>query len=71
MKLQRNQLRVKCAACGADAILEVIPDGFDDAPATFVMTHTCSGSCRKLYDPISAEEMNRRTGLPLTGWPIS
>jgi hypothetical protein len=70
MTLQRNQLAVKCAACGSDAVLEVVPDGWDDAPKTFVVTHTCSGRCEKLYDPITAEEMHRRTGLPMTGWPI-
>ena len=37
-----NKKTIKCEKCGSDAVLEVVADGFDDAPASFTMTHTCS-----------------------------
>ena len=34
----QKKKKVKCEKCGMDAELEVVPDGFDDAPATFTIT---------------------------------
>ena len=64
-----NKKSVKCDNCGGDAELVVVPDGFDDAPATFTVTRTCGGQCQKAYCQMSAQEMHKRTGLPVTGWP--
>ena len=61
--------KIKCEKCGSDAELEVVPDGFDDAPAAFGITRTCSGPCQKAYGHMTAQEMHKKTGLPLTGWP--
>ena len=63
-----NKRQTKCEKCGADAEEEVVADGFDDAPATFVITRTCSGHCQKTYMPMTAHQMHEATGLPLTGW---
>ncbi len=64
-----NKLDIKCAKCGEPAVLEVVPDGFDDAPESFTIRRTCSGPCEKTYGPqLTAKEMNQETGLPLTGW---
>lgn len=63
-----NKKKIKCEMCGSDATLEVVPDGFEDAPETFVITRTCHGSCKKAYGPMTAQEMHEKTGLPLTGW---
>ena len=38
-----NKKTVKCEMCGSDAELEVVADGFDDAPTSFTITRTCSG----------------------------
>ena len=63
-----NKKSVKCENCGSDSVLEVVPDSFDDAPAGFTVTRTCSGQCQKAYWPMTAQEMHKRTGLPVTGW---
>jgi hypothetical protein len=63
-----NKKTIKCETCGRDATLEVVADGFDDAPPSFVITRTCSGHCKKEYAPMSAQKMHELTGLPLTGW---
>ncbi len=63
-----NKKKVKCEKCGSDAELEVVPDSFDDAPATFTITRTCSGQCPKTYQRMTAQEMHEKTGIPLTGW---
>ena len=63
-----NKKTVKCEICGSDAELEVVADGFDDAPTSFTITQTCSGPCEKTDCPMTAHQMHERTGLPLTGW---
>ncbi|MEQ1864537.1 MAG: hypothetical protein ABL996_07770 [Micropepsaceae bacterium] len=63
-----NKKNIKCERCGSNALLEVVPDGFDDAPASFTITRTCSGHCPKAYGPVTAQEMHDKTGLPLNGW---
>ena len=62
--------KVKCELCGSDAELQVVADGFDDAPKSFAITRTCSGPgpCKKRYCQMTADQMHERTGLPLTGW---
>ena len=50
----------------SDAELEVVADGFDDAPTSFTITRTCSGPCEKTYCPMTAHQMHERTGLPLS-----
>ncbi len=64
-----NKKTITCEICGSEAELEVVPDGFADAPASFTITRTCTGGCRKIYIPMSAQKMHEETGLPLTGWP--
>ena len=64
-----NKKTVKCEKCGSEAVMEVVPDGFHDAPERFTITQTCSGSCEKTYARMTAQEMHEKTGLPLTGWP--
>ena len=63
-----NKKTVKCEKCGNKAELEVVPDDFDDAPARFTITRTCSSACQKLYISVSPQEMHDEFGLPLTGW---
>jgi hypothetical protein len=63
-----NKKTIPCKTCGKDTLVEVVPDGFYDAPASFVITFTCSGSCEKAYAPMSAQKMHELTGLPLSGW---
>jgi hypothetical protein len=63
-----NKKTIPCEICGSEALVEVVPDGFYDAPASFVITRTCSGSCKKAYSPMSAKQMHELTGLPLSGW---
>jgi len=64
-----NKKTITCEICGREAELEVAPDGFANAPASFTITRTCSAHCKKTYMPVSAEKMRELTGLPLTGWP--
>ena len=59
---------VNCATCGLPAVLEVVPDNFDDAPESFTLTTTCSGACPNRYVTMSAQEMHKTTRLPLSGW---
>ena len=63
-----NRKTVKCEICRSDAELKVVADGFDDAPAMFNITRTCSSLCEKKYFPMTAQQMHEKTGLPLTGW---
>ena len=63
-----SEKQIKCERCGHDAVLKVVPDGFDDAPEKFTITRTCSGPCEKTYTKMTAQEMNKNTDLPLTGW---
>ena len=63
-----NKKRIACEGCGSEALLEVVPDGFDDAPARFTITRTCSGGCKKTYAPVTAQKMRELTGLPVSGW---
>lgn len=63
-----NKLKTKCEHCGLEAEIEVVPDGWADAPASFVITRTCHGPCEKAYMPVTAQEMHKITGLPLSGW---
>src|ERR1043166_6634728 len=63
-----NKRTIKCETCGRDATLEVVADGFDDEPPSFVITRTCSGHRQPKYAPLSAQEMHERTGVALTGW---
>jgi hypothetical protein len=61
---------VACKRCGAAAILEVVPDGSDDAPRSFAITWTCSAGCQKTYWPVSATKMHELIRLPLAGWNL-
>jgi hypothetical protein len=63
-----NKRDVACPRCGGKAELEVVADGWDDAPASFTLTVTCSAGCPKGYIPVSAQEMHEKTGLPMSGW---
>jgi hypothetical protein len=63
-----NKKTVSCERCGGPADLLMVADGFDDAPASFVMTRTCHRGCEKLYVPMTAKEMHDSTKLPLQGW---
>ena len=63
-----NKLTIKCERCGSDAVLEVVPDGWDDTPASFTITRTCRGSCPKGYSQVTPEKMHELTGRPLSGW---
>ena len=63
-----NRLETTCDKCGAKAVIEVVPDGWDDAPERFTITRTCSGACPKSYRPVTSSEMHEITGLPLSGW---
>lgn len=63
-----NRKTIKCSRCGKEASLTVHAVGFDDAPADFTITEECNGRCDKRYYPMSAQEMQKLTGLPLAGW---
>lgn len=63
-----NRKTIKCDRCGKEGSLTVHADGFDDAPASFTITEECKGPCEKRHYPMSAEEMQKLTGLPLSGW---
>ena len=63
-----NKKTVSCEKCGQKAVLEVVPDGFNDAPKSFTITIACSGLCKKVYCPMMAQEMREEFGLPLSGW---
>ena len=63
-----NKKKIKCERCGEDAVLEVVPDGFEDAPESFMLVRTCSGACDKTHQSMTAQEMHDWTGLPLRGW---
>ena len=63
-----NRKTDKCEICGSDADVHVVADGFDDAPASFIIKRTCSGPCEKTYRPMTAQQMHETTGLPMTGW---
>ena len=67
MKLKKKR-KVECETCWRNAVQEVVADDLDDAPANFTMTRTCSGQCPKTYLYMTAQEMHKQTGLPLTGW---
>ena len=58
-----------CERCGLPAELAIVQDGFDETPESFTLVRTCSGSCEKTYESMTAQEMHRLTGLPLSGWP--
>ena len=59
----------RCERCSRPAELEIVPVGFDEAPESFTLVRTCSGPCEKTYELMTAQEMHRLTGLPLSGWP--
>ncbi|HYT76901.1 MAG TPA: hypothetical protein VEL79_19250 [Vicinamibacterales bacterium] len=59
---------IECEVCGSKATLEVVPDDWKDAPASFTITRTCSARCKKTYMPVSAEKMHDLTGLSTVGW---
>ena len=63
-----NRKTTKCEVCGGNAELQVVPDRFDDAPKKFTVVRKCSGGCKKIAWPMTAEKMSEMTGLPLTGW---
>lgn len=64
-----NRRTTTCERCGGDAVDEVVPDGWDDAPANFTITRTCkNGPCSKTYTKLTAQQMHDLTGLPLSGW---
>ncbi len=42
-----SKKKVRRESCGGGAVLEIVPDGFDDAPLNFVITRTCSRGTRK------------------------
>ena len=63
-----NRKTGKCEICGSDAEVHVRAEGFDDAPASFTITRTCSGPCEKTYLGMTAQQMHETTGLPLTDW---
>ncbi|MCL4294076.1 MAG: hypothetical protein KJ056_13820, partial [Acidimicrobiia bacterium] len=62
-----NRMTIKCERCGASAHLFVHANGFDDAPESFTMKEECTARCAPRYQPMSAEKMHERTGLPLAG----
>lgn len=66
--MNNNRKTVRCKHCGQEAVITVVPDGFDDAPPTFVITEECRGRCAKSYYPCTAQQMHELTGLSLTGW---
>ena len=63
-----NRKTGKCEICGSDAEVHVRAEDFDDAPASFTITRTCSGPCEKTYLGMTAQQMRETTGFPLTGW---
>jgi hypothetical protein len=63
-----NKWQGKCDICNGPAEIHVVADGFDDAPSSFVITRTCERGCKKVYVPVSAQEMHQMTKLPLSGW---
>jgi hypothetical protein len=63
-----NRKSVRCEVCGSRAELQVVPDDWNDAPASFTITRECTGGCGKTYTPCTPQRMQELTGLPLTGW---
>jgi hypothetical protein len=63
-----NKLTTKCERCGAKAEVEVVPDDWQDAPASFTITRTCFGACPKTYASVTPQQMHEITRRPLTGW---
>ena len=63
-----NKKHVKCDRCGGSVEIEIVPDGFSDAPKAFTMTRTCDRSCPKEYLSMTADQMHEATGLPMSGW---
>lgn len=50
------KIATACPKCGAPAEGEVVPEGFDDNPATFTLSITCKGRCGRSVDQLTAQQ---------------
>jgi hypothetical protein len=66
--LINNRRIVKCERCGKEGYLTVHAEDWEDSPLSFTMKEECKGPCEPRYSQMTAEEMHKMTGLPLSGW---
>ena len=58
-----NRKTTECEVCGGNAELQVVPDGFDDAPKKFTVVRKCSGGCKKICLADDSREDERDDGF--------